>query len=189
MAKTPSFRPFTAKYSGIANRITTEVKLTEVYDIANPPIPPPTPVSKIALWDTGATRSVITASTAKILGLTSIGPTKVNHVGGSHQSNTYLVNVYLPNNVTVVGVRVTECPDKDFDVIIGMDIISQGDFSITNVGGQTWASFRVPSVQRIDYVDEANKIRFAGVQRNQPCPCGRKGANGKPIKFKLCHGT
>src|SRR5712692_2629585 len=108
MAKGKDFYAFTTRYNGIANRITNEVKLTEAFDPANPPIPPPTPISKIALWDTGATRSVITKSTATALGLTSIGPTTVNHVGGSHQSNTYLVNIYLPNNVAVHGVRVTE---------------------------------------------------------------------------------
>lgn len=114
MAKAQNFFAFTVKYNSIANRVTTEVRLTEAFDTANPPTPQPTPVSKIALWDTGATRSVITASTARALGVTSIGPTQVNHVGGSHQSNTYLVNLYLPNNVTVAGVRVTECPDKVF---------------------------------------------------------------------------
>lgn len=75
-----------------------------------------------------------------------------------------------------------------FGVIIGMDVIRMGDFSITNSGNQTWASFRVPSIQGVDYVQEANRIRFEGIGRNQPCPCGKKDANGKSLKFKRCHG-
>ncbi len=30
--------------------------------------------------------------------------------------------------------------------------------------------------------------RFAQTGRNDPCPCGAKDENGKPIKFKHCHG-
>jgi preprotein translocase subunit SecA len=30
--------------------------------------------------------------------------------------------------------------------------------------------------------------RFKGVGRNDPCPCGAKNVEGKPIKYKKCHG-
>lgn len=33
-----------------------------------------------------------------------------------------------------------------------MDIISKGDFAITNVDGKTVFSFRIPSVETIDFV-------------------------------------
>lgn len=113
----------------------------------------------------------------------------VNHAGGSSLSNTYLVNLHLPNGVGIVGVPVTELGETTlFGVIVGMDIIIRGDFAITNTNGQTWVSFRVPSIQGIDYVQEAQKIRYAGVGRNDPCPCGKTDAIGKPIKFKKCHG-
>ena len=42
------------------------------------------------------------------------------------------------------------------DVLIGMDLISQGDFSVTNKGGSTVFSFRVPSQVHTDYVKEHN---------------------------------
>ncbi len=113
----------------------------------------------------------------------------VTHAGGSESKNTYLVNVYLPNGVAIAGLVVSEFNETaQFGVIIGMDVIAQGDFSITNFNNQTWASFRIPSIQGIDYVQQANKIRFAGVGRNEPCPCGKRDANGKPMKFKRCHG-
>ncbi|MBI3139488.1 MAG: SEC-C domain-containing protein [Sphingobacteriales bacterium] len=73
-----------------------------------------------------------------------------------------------------------------------MDIITLGDFSITNHNGDTCMSFRLPSSHEIDYVKNLNygitpvknigpPSEFAGVKRNDPCPCG----SGK--KFKHCH--
>jgi hypothetical protein len=114
----------------------------------------------------------------------------VTHAGGSESKNTYLVNMYLPNGVAIVGLVVSEFNEAaQFGVIIGMDVIGAGDFSITNYGNQTWASFRIPSIEGIDYVQEANKIQYAGVRRNDPCPCGKIDASGKRVKFKKCHGA
>lgn len=41
------------------------------------------------------------------------------------------------------------------DALIGTDIISQGDFSVTNRDGKTVVSFGVPSIKHHDYVAEA----------------------------------
>jgi hypothetical protein len=114
----------------------------------------------------------------------------VTHAGGTSSSPTCLVNFLLPNGVGIIGVFVTQfVTDPDFDAIIGMDIITLGDFSVTNVMGKTWMSFRTPSCVAIDYVAEANRIIFAGVGRNEPCPCGKKKETGQRIKFKYCHGA
>ena len=97
------------------------------------------------------------------------------------------MQLYLPNKVQIPGVLVSECSDaNDFGVIIGMDIITQGDFSITNVDGKTIASFRLPSIETIDYVKVLQKLKYANIGRNDPCPCGKKDGAGKPIKFKNC---
>jgi hypothetical protein len=37
-----------------------------------------------------------------------------------------------------------------------MNIISRGDFAVTNKGGITKFSFRIPSLVHIDFVEEAN---------------------------------
>jgi hypothetical protein len=95
-----------------------------------------------------------------------------------------LVNFELPNRVLVAGCLVTEFPPPEhFSVIVGMDVIGLGDFSITNVSEQTWMSFRTPSSVAIDYVVEAHRAVFAGTGRNATCPCG----SGK--KYKKCHGA
>jgi hypothetical protein len=42
-----------------------------------------------------------------------------------------------------------------------MDIISVGDFAVTNKDGFTWMSYQYPSIERIDFVaDIDNKRRF-----------------------------
>ncbi len=108
------------------------------------------------LWDTGATGSVITKRVADNLGIKPIGRTKVNHADGSTETNVYLVNIVLPSNVTINGVRVTEGKLTEVDVLIGMDVIRLGDFSITNFNGNTVATFRTPSCHEIDYVKIIN---------------------------------
>ena len=37
------------------------------------------------------------------------------------------------------------------DVLIGMDVITQGDFAVTNREGRTVFSFRVPSLIHLDF--------------------------------------
>mgnify|MGYP003298516742 CR=1 FL=1 len=47
--------------------------------------------------------------------------------------------------------------NNDGDVLIGMDVIRYGDFTISNYNGKTKMSFRIPSIQETDYVEEARK--------------------------------
>ena len=65
--------------------------------------------------------------------------------------NAYLVHVGLPTGDIVTDVIVTEFDSEDYDMVIGMDIISKGDFAITNKDEKTTFSFRVPSVEEIDF--------------------------------------
>ena len=184
MAAPLNFQAFTVKATGTLDRIITDIAVSAAFDPVSPPNPPPTQIAAKALWDTGATKSVISRDLARSLGLTPVGVTNVSHGGGVGTSPTYLVNFELPHKVAAVGILVTEFPPPSgFSVIVGMDVIRFGDFSITNVSGQTWMSFRTPSCIAIDYVVEANRIAFAGVGRNAPCPCG----SGK--KYKKCHGA
>lgn len=184
------YRAFTIKYNGKSDRIITDIKVSQAFD---PKEFPNLNQHKLfptkALWDTGATRSIITANTVNELQLESKGSANVNHFKGTVSAKTYLVNLFLPNKVIMVGTLVCEAEIvENFGVIIGMDIIGQGDFSITNVNNLTWMSYRIPSTKSIDYVEESNRKMFSGVGRNAPCPCGKKDSSGKPVKFKHCHG-
>ena len=173
------------KANGTIDRIVTDISIAPGFNPATPPTPFPTFVATKALWDTGASKSVISTTLVKSLGLTPVGAIQVHHGDGTSTRNTYLVNFTLPNSVSVAGVLATEFPPSHdhFAVLVGMDVITLGDFLITNVGGITWVSFRIPSCETIDYVAQANRLRFAGVTRNAPCPCG----SGR--KFKNCHGA
>jgi len=184
-----SFAAFTLKTTGRAASIISEIGISLPFDAAGVNKSDQRIYQTRALWDTGATHCVVTQQTAQALGLKPISIAQVTHAGGVSQANVYLVNFYLPNNLVIPGVRVTECTDTagHFGAIVGMNVITLGDLSITNPGGMTTVSFRVPSVKEIDYVAEANQMnreraRSLNVGRNDPCPCG----SGK--KFKHCHG-
>jgi len=179
---------FTKPYGVRAREINTEIQVSRPIIGENIRNDDTRLYKTIALWDTGATNSVITHKTAEKLELKPISATRVHHAGGSSIQNVYLVNIYLPNNVFLPAVRVTECDNDagDFGVIIGMDIISQGDFAFTNVDGNSILSFRQPSVENIDYVKykrgipETPYIAPKKTNPNELCPCG----SGK--KYKRC---
>lgn len=178
----------TLKANGIARSVISDLGVSEPFIPNNGNKKQPKIHSTKALWDTGATQCVITGATAKTMGLVPIGMTTVETAGGPSNQNEYLVNFYLPGDVVIHNVRVTECKvtSGNFGAIIGMNVITAGDFSITNVNGNTTASFRVPSLKEIDYVKELNQQKTAiarpKVGRNEPCPCG----SGK--KYKNCCG-
>ena len=62
------------------------------------------------------------------------------------------------------------------DVLIGMDVINCGDFAISNLDGKTSFSFRMPSLERIDFAEaiereasnaSAKKSNSARQERNR----------------------
>lgn len=123
------------------------------------------------VWDTGATNSVITKNVVDALKLKPTGQTEVHTASGTSFANTYLINMYLPSNVFIPNLRVTQGELKGIDMLIGMDIITIGDFSITNFNGKTVMSFRFPSCEEIDYIPQADKDNkmeiMAGMNRHQ----------------------
>ncbi len=180
-------KSFTARAEGIANVLTSECGVCEAYDPLSGKKHPN--VEKfVGIWDTGATGTVITKKVVDALGLKPIGKTKVRHANGEAIVNIYYVNLFLPNQVAFKFIRVTEGVLGDADVLIGMDIITKGDFSVTNFNGKTTFSFRVPSLKEIDFNKESNSTVTKPITvskkigRNEPCHCG----SGK--KFKHCHG-
>ncbi|WP_270833355.1 aspartyl protease family protein [Bacteroides cellulosilyticus] len=175
----------THKHEGIANSITTPVELRNTFtgDV----------ITTRGIWDTGATNSVITKSSATKLGLVPVQKAIVNGVHGPKEVNVYFVNITLNNKSITMNTLVTECEElsatQENGMLIGMNIISLGDFTITNLQGNTVMSFRVPSQTRIDYVEEISeynkylKIHEAWMRSgNDKCPC----KSGK--KYKNCHG-
>lgn len=147
-------------------------------------------ISTLAIWDTGATNSVITQSSALALGLIPVSKAVVNGVHGKKTVNVYYISVTLNNTKITIETQVTECSELSADqktgFLIGMNIITLGDFAITNFDGKTTMSFRVPSLQKIDFVrglkESMPLIKDKIPSRNDLCPCG----SGK--KYKNCCG-
>ena len=182
---------FTSAYDGLSNVLINEVHISSAFKLSSPQITRPANAKKYqALWDTGATGSVITKKVVDECGLKPIGITNVHHAKGIDTSHVYLVSVFLPNNVCFSSLRVTEGDlVGDVEVLIGMDIISRGDFAVSNMDGKTVFTFRMPSLERIDFVQQTKnlpKTRSVSpspkVGRNDLCPCG----SGK--KYKKCCG-
>ena len=150
------FSAFTLRANGILDMLKTETLINSNIRDKNKSID----INKKwrGLWDTGASKSYVDKRVEVELGLIPVGKGTISTANGVVSVNTYFVNLTLPNRVTVRDVLVT-CADlgNDIDVLIGMDIIRHGDFSITNTNRSTTFSFRIPSITEIDYVKESNK--------------------------------
>jgi len=104
-----------------------------------------------AIWDTGASSSIITETVVYKLDLKPIGQTTIQGVTGSKKVNRYAVEFLLPNDYSIK-LMANGCSEiLGCDVLIGMDIISMGDFAITaNSMGPTF-SFQIPHGKEIDF--------------------------------------
>lgn len=131
----------------------------------------------LAIWDTGATGSVITQEVVKNLGLKPTGMSNVFTTAGPVVQETYIVDIALNAGIILKDVTVTCATSlgKDCNVLIGMDVIIQGDLSITNKNGITCMSFRVPSMHEIDFCAHPNMIANSNPNR---------GSNLTPPKKK-----
>jgi hypothetical protein len=107
-----------------------------------------------AIWDTRATDSVISQKVVDACGLKPIGMARVQTAGGITNCEVYLINLTLPNHVCFHTIQVTLADmGSEINLLIGMNIITRGDFAITNFSGRTCFSFRVPSMERIDFME------------------------------------
>jgi len=104
------------------------------------------------LWDTGANMSLIGREIAERLALMPISKIFISTPSDKNaQSNIYVVNLHLPNRTLLENVLVAEGVLDGCDMLIGMDVISRGDFAVTNFSGRTVFSFRMPSLTAIDF--------------------------------------
>lgn len=181
------FKAFAVLFTGVVPTVATEILVFEPFvDDAAEATAKKTKI--IATWDTGATNTCLHQRVIDKLGLIPSGTSEIQTAGGIKTVNTYLVNIMLPNQVGIAGVMVAGLPDlMNTECLLGMDVISRGDFTITNYGGKTCFTFRIPSTERTDYVYEFNKQIFGSVKPHEPCPCGAKKTDGVYKTFRQCH--
>lgn len=182
-------RAFNVAYNGLSTVLVSDVSISPAFQGQAPPAGLLVKPYK-AIWDTGATNSVVTQALVNDCGLQPIGVTTVKTAAGERLADTYLVALWLPNRICIPSLRVTEgIIGGGMDALIGMDIICRGDFAVTNKDGKTNFTFRIPSLEYIDFVKQKPPTIDVGGQtmrrpgRNEPCYCG----SGK--KFKRCHGA
>lgn len=171
----------TYRFNGLAREL-----MTDAHVAVNPIFPGLNynPIAVKAIWDTGASNCVITSNIIKQLKLPATGQVNTQGVHGSKVVNTYIVDIILPNKVKFEKVTVTEgsIGGGPIDLLIGMDIITTGDFSVTSTNKKTTLSFRYPSVKEIDYVPEADKYNLKmtpGLNRHQRRKLEKKGKKKK----------
>lgn len=185
MNEVPSF---TTRYQGLSGVLINKAKITEGFDTTQiPQNQDPASKEYSAIWDTGATNSVISKTVANECGLKPITMVKVNTAGGTFYQNVYVVNLFFPNKVNFINIHVTEGNISNADILIGMDIIGGGDFAVSNYNGKTIFTYRHPSVEDLDFAkatknESIKQIVSKKLGRNEPCPCG----SGK--KYKYCCG-
>ena len=104
-----------------------------------------------AIWDTGATASVISPRMVRSLELVATGKAIVQGVHSKEEVNTYIINLFLPEKTVINGLPVSEAYlGEKTDILIGMNVIGIGDFAIC---GGRFFSYATPSLERpIDFV-------------------------------------
>ena len=181
----PTSQSFTLTSGALLNVLKTECLISEAFDPLNRPLPPPIALASVALWDTGATCSVVSQRVIDACKLIPIGTTIAHGVNGAHNTETYLINVGLmKNTVQVYGLPVIRGTFVGFDMLVGMDIITRGDFSLTHKDQKTVFSFRCPSMHHVDYVKEH---QLAIIRSQQTHGSGSSGHH-RPQKPGKSHG-
>ena len=152
----PERHSFKAEFHKIVKALLTPSLVSAAWEPGSS-YPEPQRIEFQSLWDTGATGSAISKNVFERLGLHVEGYAEASHAYGKvDKVPVHYVNFVLLNSVQFVGIPVLQGDFTGFDVLIGMDVISMGDFVITNREGTTEFSFRVPSIENFDFVKEDN---------------------------------
>jgi len=140
---------FTSRYTSLSNVLKNEVQ------VAQTPVMGEAVFTEkyLAIWDTGATCSVITQKIVDELRLKPISFDRVSTPNGIYIAPFFYVDILLPNGVTVPRLLVPMGRPSECDLLIGMDIIGKGDFAVTNFGGKTVFTYRIPSIMEFDFVN------------------------------------
>lgn len=110
-----------------------------------------------AMWDTGATASVISPQIIAALNMTHGSYSLSSGIHGAKWVPRFFVDIKLPNGMIAQKIAVTEGKPIGCDMLIGMDIISRGDFMCSYCNGTTHFGFRTPSQITPDMMAEILK--------------------------------
>jgi hypothetical protein len=131
-------------FSSIQKRIITPV------NIFNTLINKPKSSIEKALWDTGATISAITPKLVKELNFIPAGTMAISGITGSLDVEFVLTTIQLPAGILRKNIKMAVCDfSQDINIILGMDIITLGDFELLHGSNKTIFSFSSPPSAKI----------------------------------------
>ena len=137
----------------------------------------------MALCDTRATNSCIKNSIALKYSLPICREVTCHGVNGINKVNTYLASIILSTNDIVHEIELTSCDDSvSIDMIIGMDIITKGEFIINTCNGITTYSFQLPAPTflSLDQIMLHPNVKIYLNEEDKQCPCSNL------LPFNLC---
>jgi predicted aspartyl protease len=162
----PIYNVFKVEYNGIARELSSEVAIAD-------PLSGKRLTLKRVIWDTGATNCVLNHGVADKLGLQPTGQMQVMTANGQAIASTFLINIILPplnaeKQVRIIDINAAEGDlGPDTDMLIGMDVISIGDFAVENDGGKTCYSFCLPPFDnKYGMIEKADKLNTRNAKFN-----------------------
>ena len=141
---------FKKEYNALAEAIITNAVILPAVELEEGMPLPPHFYTENAAWDTGAQFTIISPRVVEKLQLTPYSVGSVIGIGGDQVTNTYLTNIVLSNGKVIYDMEVYCSDIDDYDILLGMDIITETDFLITNKDGMTIFQFRTPSEGGVD---------------------------------------
>lgn len=103
-----------------------------------------------AIIDTGATMSAISKNLAEKSSAVKRGVSCVLGVHSTSHVNKYSACLALPNGILFEDIKLVEINSLGtFDVLLGTDILSKGDFAVSKQLGKIYFSYRTPSADNL----------------------------------------
>ncbi|MCL1931167.1 MAG: retropepsin-like domain-containing protein [Treponema sp.] len=152
------YNAFAKKYPALALDLNTDIEVFPVSSLNHQG------TTVYAIWDTGASQTVITHRLMSHLNLIPIETKLVHGINSKQMVDVVAISLKLPNGLLIPDIRVFVCDiPSPIDLLIGMDIIQLGDFHISNTGGRTLFSFVVPPLpEQFDLTQEADVLNNKG---------------------------
>ena len=136
---------FKKEYGDIADAIMTSAAVFPAVELETGYPLPSHYSTENAAWDTGAQFTFISPRVVEALNLKPHREGEIMGIGGDQTAKTYMVHIALPNGYLIHDVEVYCSDIDDYDILVGMDIITLTDFCITNKDDKTTFAFRIPS--------------------------------------------
>ena len=108
----------------------------------------------IATWDTGSVCSIIGMNVVETLDLKPEYGHELITSSKREISAVYHIDIEFEQGILLKDVLVHDLANlnaQGIDMLIGMDIISLGDFAISNFDNHTQLTFRIPSTENLDF--------------------------------------